>query len=138
MENKRPKVGVGVIVIKENKVLLGKRKGTGSGTWCFPGGHLEFKEDIIDCAKRETLEEVGIEIKNLKLGPYTNDNNYKEDLHYITLFVISNYDSGDVRLMEPDKCEIWEWFEWNNLPKPLFLPIENLLKQNFNPFENEK
>ena len=35
--------------------------------------------------------------------------------------------------MEPEKCEKWEWFEWNNLPEPLFLPIQNLLKQKFNP-----
>jgi 8-oxo-dGTP diphosphatase len=37
--------------------------------------------------------------------------------------------------MEPEKCEGWEWFEWDQLPRPLFLPIENLLKQSFDPFK---
>ena len=132
----RPMIGIGVIVIKNNKVLLGKRKNShGEGTWCFPGGHLEFNEEIEECGKREVLEETGIKIKNIKLGPFTNDIFKKEGKHYVTLFLISDYDSGKVRVMEPDKFEKWEWFEWGKLPKPLFLPIQNLLKQKFNPFK---
>jgi len=132
----RPKTGVGVIITKDNKVLLGKRKGVhGEGTWSFPGGHQEFSEEIEDTAKRETLEEAGIKIKNIRLGPYTNDIFKNKGKHYITLFVTAEYDSGEARVMEPDRFETWEWFEWGNLPKPLFLPIENLLKQGFNPFE---
>jgi len=132
----RPKIGVGVIVIKDNKILFQKRKGShGSGTWCFPGGHLEFNETIEDCAKRETMEEAGITIKNLKMGPFTNDISENEGTHYITLFVIADYDSGEVKAMEPDKCDEWQWCDWNNLPQPLFLPQQNLLKLNFNPFK---
>jgi 8-oxo-dGTP diphosphatase len=131
----RPMIGTGVIITKNNKVLLGKRKNShGEGSWCFPGGHLEFNEEIEECGKREVLEEAGIKIKNIKLGPFTNDIFKKEGKHYVTLFLISDYDSGKVRVMEPDKFEKWGWFEWGKLPKPLFLPIQNLLKQKFNPF----
>jgi ADP-ribose pyrophosphatase YjhB (NUDIX family) len=57
----RPKVGVAAIIIKDGKVLLGKRKSAhGQGTWNFPGGHLEYGESWQDCAKRETMEEAGI------------------------------------------------------------------------------
>jgi len=43
----RPYIGVGVCVVKDGKVLLGKRQNAhGDGCWCFPGGHLEFKESI--------------------------------------------------------------------------------------------
>ncbi|MDR0860208.1 MAG: NUDIX domain-containing protein [Candidatus Peribacteria bacterium] len=55
-----PRIGVGTIIRKEGKVLLGQRSAvgeTGEGKWAFPGGRLEFYEDLIDCAKRETLEE---------------------------------------------------------------------------------
>jgi 8-oxo-dGTP diphosphatase len=130
-----PKVGVGVIVIKDGKVLLGKRKNAhGEGSWSFAGGHLDFGESIEECAVREVLEETGLKIKNIRMGPFTNDVFKQENKHYITLFVIADYESGTVKVMESDKCERWEWFEWDNLPRPLFLPIENLLKQKYNPF----
>ncbi len=138
--NKYPRIGIGVIVIKDNKVLMGKRKGShGEGDWNFPGGHLDFNGDVFSCAKREVLEEAGIKIKNLKQGPYTNDIFKKEGKHYITCFVIADYKSGKVKIKEPDKCIGWDWFEWRNLPRLLFVPIRNLLKINFNPFlVNEK
>jgi 8-oxo-dGTP diphosphatase len=131
----RPKVGVGVIVKNNGKVLMGTRLGShGDGSWCFPGGHLEFNESIEDCARRETMEEVGIKIKNIKKVYFTNDIFLKEKVHFVTLFIVSDYDSGEVKVMEPEKCDKWDWFDWDNLPKPLFIPIENLLKENFNPF----
>jgi 8-oxo-dGTP diphosphatase len=129
----RPKVGVAIIVIKDSKVLLGKRVSShGAGTWQFPGGHLEFGEPIEDCAKRELLEETGLTIRNIRSGPYTNDIFKSEQKHYITLFVIADYDSGVLTVNEPKKCEKWEWFSWPRLPEPKFLPIQNLMKQNFN------
>ena len=51
MEQKIPKVGVGVIVRREGRILLGKRKGShGENTWAPPGGHLEFMESVEECA----------------------------------------------------------------------------------------
>ena len=136
MESKRPKVGVGVAVIKEGKVLLGKRKNAhGEGTWSFPGGHLEYKESWEDCAIRETLEETGLTIKNVRFGTVTNDVFYEEQKHYITIIMLSDYESGELQLMEPDKCYKWDWFTWENLPDLLFVSIENLLKDNYNPLK---
>lgn len=132
--SERPKVGVGVIVIKDGKILLGKRKNAhGEGTWSFPGGHLEFNESWEDCASRETMEETGIAIKNIRFGTATNDIFQTEEKHYVTIFMLSDYDSGEVKVMEPEKCEKWEWFLWSQLPQPLFVPIHNLLKKSFNP-----
>jgi len=132
---KRPYIGVAVIVIKDNKVLLGKRRHAhGAGGWQFPGGHLEFNESIEACAKREVLEETGMTINHLRLGPYTNDVFEKEGKHYVTLFVIADYGSGTLEVKEPDKCHEWGWFGWGRFPTPLFLPTANLLKQHFDPF----
>lgn len=131
----RPKIGVGVIIKKDGKVLTGKRKNAhGNGGWSFPGGHLEMWESVEDCAKREVLEETGLVIENLKKVAFTNDMFPEEEKHYITLFVTADYKSGEVELKEPEKCDGWKWVEWNNLPEPLFLPIINLLKEGFNPF----
>lgn len=129
-------MGVGVIIIKDGKILLGKRKNAhGGGGWCYPGGHLEYGESWEECSCRETMEETGIAIKNLRFGAVTNDVFEDEQKHYITICMVADFAFGEVKLMEPDKCEQWNWFEWENLPQPLFLPIQNLLKQNFNPFK---
>ena len=128
----RPKVGIGVIVVKNGKVLLGKRKNAhGEGDWCFPGGHLEYGESWEDCARRETIEETGVKIKNIRFVTATNDIFHKENKHYITIYMLSDYDSGKVSIMEPEKCEQWDWFTWDKLPKPLFIPMQNLLKTDF-------
>lgn len=131
----RPGVGIGVCVIKDGRVLLGKRKSAhGEGAWCFPGGHLEFKESWEDCARREVLEETGLSIKNIRFATATNDIFPVEGKHYITIFVVADYNSGEAKVMEPEKLEVWEWFRWDNLPQPLFVPIQNLQKKGFSPF----
>ena len=132
--SERPKVGVGVIIIKDGKILLGKRKNVhGEGSWSFPGGYLEFNESWEDCASRETMEETGVAIKNIRFSTVTNDIFQVEEKHYVTIFMLANYDFGEVKIMEPEKCEKWEWFFWNQLPQPLFIPVQNLLKRGFNP-----
>jgi 8-oxo-dGTP diphosphatase len=124
---KRPLVGVGVIVEREGKVLLGKRKGShGAGYWSFAGGHLEFGETVEQCAARELLEETDLQALSFKIGPWTNDI-FENNKHYITLFVFVPEFRGEPKLMEKEKCEGWEWFDWNQLPTPLFAPVSSLL-----------
>src|SRR5688500_2770159 len=101
----QPSVGVGVLIIKDNKILFGKRRSNlhhGDGYWGLVGGHLEFNETPEQCALREVAEEVGVSVKNIRLGPFTNDIFPQEGKHYVTLFVIAEYDSGEVELKEPD------------------------------------
>ncbi len=134
---KRPGVGLAVIVIKDGKVLLGKRKNSyGDGTYNFPGGHLEFLEDFDDCAKRETKEETGLEVELIDNSPIAITNDFLKDdgKHYVTLFMKARYLGGEPKIMKSDKCEGWGWYSWENLPRPLFKPVENLIKQNYNPF----
>jgi len=47
--------------------------------------------------------------------------------------MLSDYDSGEVKIMEPEKCEKLEWFDWQDLPEPLFLPVQNVIKSKFDP-----
>lgn len=130
----RPKVGVGVIIVKDDKVLLGKRKNShGSGAWCFPGGHLEFGETWEECARRETAEEVGLELSNISFARVTNDMFPEEQKHYVTIYMRADYGSGEVTLREPEKCERWEWFSWDALPDPLFIPMQNLIALGYKP-----
>ena len=127
-----PKVGIGVFVCREGKILLGKRKGShGAGEWSLLGGHLDPGEDIIACCIREVLEETGIDISDsfIEFLELTNDLFPEEGLHYVTLFyyVEVSYDT-EAKLIEETKCEGWEWHMPNRAPKPLFRPLEHLLK----------
>ena len=64
------KSGVGVIVVKDGKVLTGTRlAGRGVGLLCGPGGHVEEGETPAEAAMRETMEEFHIKpMKLMKLG----------------------------------------------------------------------
>ena len=127
-EKNRPKVGVGVLVVKEGKVLFGKRKGAhGAGEWSLAGGHLEFGETIEECARRELLEETGLKAGDISVGPWTSDI-MAGNKHYITFFALVKNFEGEPSLLEPQKCEGWQWFDWDQLPDPLFPPVISLIK----------
>jgi 8-oxo-dGTP diphosphatase len=126
----RPKVGVGVLIIKDSKVLLGKRKNAhGDGMWSPPGGHLEFGESFETCAKREVLEETGIEVLNMKKCGFTNDVFINENKHYVSIFMLVDKFCGEPKILEPEKCECWSWFDFDKLPENLFLPLKNFIEQ---------
>ncbi len=126
-------IGVGVIIInRDGQVLLGKRLSRhGYGTWSFPGGHLEENETPIECAHREAKEETGLKLTEARLGPATRDIFEESGKIYLTHFVIAQCHEGTPRMMEPDKCEGWQWFDWDKLPTPLFKTIESLIAQGF-------
>lgn len=127
----RPKVGIGVLIVdKNNRILLGKRKGAhGEGCWAPPGGHLEFGESWEACAQREVLEETGLIIAKPWFYGVTNDVFYESNKHYITIFMHAQYTGGVIQNCEPEKCEGWEWFARNRLPEELFLPLANLMRK---------
>ncbi len=120
MNDQNPKVGVGVLVFKDGKVLLHKRKGShGAGEWSFPGGHLEYMESFEDCAQRETKEECGIDIKNIRFQYTANVKKYAPK-HYVHIGLIADWKAGEPVAIEPEKGEDWSWHDPDNLPEPLF------------------
>ncbi len=127
MVDRRPHLGVAVIIRKGNTILLGKRKNAhGEGTWATPGGHLEFGETFEQCAIREVLEETGLQLGMMWQGPSVNNIFFQENMHYVTIFMVADYVGGVPEAREPDKCEQWEWFDWSALPKPLFMSYHML------------
>jgi 8-oxo-dGTP diphosphatase len=129
--SKRPKVGIGVLVIKNDQLLLGERiYSHGSGTWCPPGGHLEYGESPVDCAIRELKEETGLIAKKIVSGPWTNDFFQAEGKHYLSVYMFVKSFEGEPRANEPEKISCWRWFNFDALPQPLFLSLRNLLDTN--------
>lgn len=118
------RVGVVVIIRRQHKILLGLRKGNhGGGTWSLPGGHIEFGEEPVEAARREVLEETGLHLGDIhvwRTQPWVNTYFFESNKQYITLFFESSQIGGEPKVMEPPKCERWEWFRHNELPTPLF------------------
>lgn len=136
---KLPGVGLAVIIMDEDKVLLGERKNAhGAGTYAFPGGHLEMFEDFSECAIREVKEKTGLvpNFIDTKPSAITNDFFPREKKHYVTLFMRMQHSPGlEPQNLEPNKCEGWDWYKWEKLPNNLMVPINNLIKQGYNPFK---
>ena len=132
MNDKRPRVGIGVYIIKDRKILLGERVGAHqANTFCAPGGHLEFGESWEECAKRETLEETGLEIENVRFLGLTNDIMGDDNKHYITIAMIADCSTGEPVNLEPNKCLGWKWYSLNDIPDKKSAFLENFLNSEF-------
>lgn len=129
-QNTAPVIGVGVLVWREKKLLLGERIAKASeNCWQFPGGHLENGESVIECARREVLEETSLRVKDCRHLGFTDKAFAVGKRQYMTLLVSCEYISGEAQTLEPDKCAIWKWFDYDRLPSPLFQPISSFLSQ---------
>ncbi|MEI7512129.1 MAG: NUDIX domain-containing protein [Candidatus Uhrbacteria bacterium] len=124
----RPKVGIGVMILKDGKVLLGKRKSShGAGEYSFPGGHLEYMESFEECAKRETREECGVEIENVRFLFLGNLKSYAPK-HYVQISFVADWKSGEPQVLEPEKMADWAWYPIDEIPKPHFTMIPNVIE----------
>lgn len=133
---KLPKVGIGVAIVRNlgygEEVLLGRRKGShGAGEWSFPGGKMDAGEYPAVTAHREVEEEIGCQCGTLHALPFWSFETYPGmEHHFVTLYFKTYLLSGKPQNMEPEKCEEWQWFVWENgLPEPLFAGIEQLRRQ---------
>ena len=129
MENQNIiKVGIGVMIMKDKKVLLGKRKGShGEGEYAWPGGHMEYMESFESCAKREVMEETGMEVENIRFIRLLNLKTYAPK-HYIDIGLVADWKSGEPKIIEKDRTEGWDWYDIDKLPKPLFSTIPTYIE----------
>jgi len=131
MLNDRPQVGMGILVMRRERVLLGRRRGShGSGYYAAPGGHIELGESFEETARREVMEETGLKITNLRLLSVGNYlfSRPDGDRHYIDVDFVCEAPEGDPLLMEPEKCEGWNWYDLNDLPDPLFIVTRRMIE----------
>ncbi len=123
-------VGANCIVMRDGKVLLGLRKGSGEGKWGLPGGHLEWGESLEHAALRELEEETGLVAESAEFVGVVNDVRERsgETQHRIQFaFLIENV-KGEPEVLEPEKCAGWEWFSIEELPPSVWEPFQDQLR----------
>ncbi len=124
-----PGVGVAVLIEQNGRLLMLRRSGVelGAGAWGVPGGHLDFGETPEQCAIREAHEETGVTVDGIRFVGITNDVFRDDGLHYITIWMRANSQSGEPAVTAPEESDQVGWFAWDALPGPLFLPLQNLI-----------
>lgn len=119
--------GVGVLVIRDGKILTGSRHNdTGYGLICGPGGHGEKGESPEQAAFRETEEEFGISPKELipiGIGPFEPESGLRAHIFLCTEFE-GEPDCVDLEMTNP-KFRTLE--ELNELAPSLFPPFADSL-----------
>lgn len=158
-QHQQQHVRVGVAVLVQDPqhpshVFCGIRKGShGAGTLALPGGHLELYETWQECAQREVMEEMGLEIdlydneNGSTCGHVTNDIMREERKHYVTIFMLATCRDPTAKPenREPLKCEGWQSYSWTDIqailqkqvqgpsttsPVRLFGPLAQLVADN--------
>lgn len=116
-------VGGGVLIFNKKKEILLMKRGKGVrnnvGYWSKPGGKVEFGETAISMVKREIKEETNINIDVWGILPHTDHIIKKERQHWLAINFVANYRKGELKNMEPHKCDEVKWFDISKIPNKI-------------------
>ncbi len=125
-------VGAAILVLDaQDRLLMMKR--SDSGSWGLPGGATEPGEVVEDAAKRETFEEVSLEVGEMSLfGVFSGPELYYQypngdEVYNVTVVYLSREWSGEVKLN--DEHTEWGWFDADEIPKDVSPPIKPVVEQ---------
>lgn len=118
----RPHIGVGILLIRDDKLLLVKRKyDPDAGYWSIPGGHVDLGEPVEEAAEREILEETGFKVKISDLAGIINkvmyDKKGKIEYHYVLINYFVEQIEGEAN--QPPKAQ-------DDALEAEFVPFEEL------------
>ena len=132
-------VGAEAYIVRGGKLLLGLRGPDCymPNTWGLPGGRLEFLEKAQDAVIREIREELGITVSAnaVQFLVLTEDPQPQYNQHHLHLTYQVDIGDAQPKIMEPQSCLEWRWFDPSQLPENVFEPhgliLEKLTRGQF-------
>jgi 8-oxo-dGTP diphosphatase len=116
----QPIVGIGVVIVHEEKIVLIKRSNEPArGKWTIPGGLVELGESIDNAVIREALEETCLEVENPRLvdvvGQVDNDADGRVKYHYVIIDYLVRVRGGNISAAS-DAAEL-RWVPFDEVEK---------------------
>lgn len=119
MEYKSPSLAVDGVIIKDNQILLIKRKNDPyKDSWAMPGGFVEYGERTEDAVLREVKEETGLEAKISQLIGVYSDPKRDPRKHVVSITYLLKDVSGTEK--GGDDAKEAKWWNVNKLPELAF------------------
>lgn len=130
-KEKIPKVGVGAVILDENKriLLVLRKKSPEAGYWSLPGGKVEYMETVENAVIREIKEELGIDIEIERLLCVTNHIVQSENVHWVAPTFVAHIINGNVQNREPHALQEVQWFPIDDIPDKITITTEYALEQ---------
>lgn len=133
---RNPTVGVAVIVLQDDKILMGRRAAGHSyaGKWCIPCGHVEWDEDVRTAAAREFEEETGltVELADEIVAAHSNFHNAAQ--HTVGIWFRGHVTAGT--LQAADDLDQIDYFPLHAPPQPLAFPTDQLVLAQLSKLSN--
>lgn len=120
-------IASGPVIVENNKVLLNKHGD--SNFWKFCGGRVEdYEKNLIETAKREAREEIGVDLKILDDNPFITFTRKEKDGEMIDVILVHFLAERIGEIKPGDDIDEWDWLDINNLPDDLAPNIIPVLK----------
>lgn len=120
--------GVYVFLKKGEQILLMRRANTGymDGMFGVPSGHLEQDETLVEAARRELLEETGIDVPAEALVQVHAGYRRCSDRTYADYYFVCDDWRGEPKIMETDKCDKAIWADKTEMPEETATEVKHV------------
>lgn len=118
-------------LIQNDRILLLRRFNTGyqDGKYSLVAGHLDGGETVEECIIREAKEEANIDLSREDLQVKHIMHRNASDREYMDVYLTATGWNGELKNMEPHKCDDLSWFPLTALPENLIDEVRFALEK---------
>lgn len=120
-----------IVLRRDDTVLLARRTNTGywDGHYSLPAGHVETGESFTRALVREVGEEIGIRVsaEDAKVAHILH-RKAEDSSERVEAFYLAERWEGELKNLEPEKCDDLSWFKTSELPENTIPYIRTVLE----------